>query len=91
MGRMLMHQRVMGQTPRQRLTAERIDSSRHEFEHGNDRWKLERLLFADDGCHLNLSGTDMAGAGHLRAPHDDGSSWAPRTQSAQSPDHHLVG
>ena len=69
MGRMLMHQRVMGQTPRQRLTAQRIDSSRHEFEHGNDRWKLERLLFADDGCHLNLSGTDMAGAQAISGHH----------------------
>lgn len=57
-----MHGRAMEQTPRQRLSAQRIVVGQHDFERGKDRWRLERLLFADDGCHLQLTGTDLAGA-----------------------------
>jgi hypothetical protein len=62
MGHMFMHGRSKEETPRQRLSARRIVVGQHDFERGKDRWTLERLLFADDGCHLKLSGTDLAGA-----------------------------
>lgn len=63
-----MHTRARGQTPRQRLSAQRIVSAQ-DFEHGNDRWRLERLLFADDVIQLKLSGTDTAGARRSMGQH----------------------
>jgi hypothetical protein len=63
-----MHTRARGQTPRQRLSAQRIVPAQ-DFEHGNDRWRLERLLFADDVIQLKLSGTDTAGARRSMGQH----------------------
>lgn len=61
-GHMFKHGQAMVQTQRQRLSAQRVVVGDHDFERGNDRWRLERLIFADDGCQLKLSGTDLAGA-----------------------------
>ena len=66
---MFMHGQSTEQTPRQRLSAQRIVVGQHDFERGKDRWTLERLLFADDGCHLKLSGTDLDGARGGRRHH----------------------
>jgi hypothetical protein len=61
-GRMLMHRQAMAQVPRQRLSVQRVVVGDRDIEHGKDRWTLERLLFADDVCHLTLSGAEPAGA-----------------------------
>ena len=61
-GHMFMHGRAVEQTQRQRLSAQRVVVGQDDFEHGTDRWRLERLLFADDNCQLKLSGTDQARA-----------------------------
>jgi hypothetical protein len=68
-GHMFMHGQSMEQTPGQRLSAQRIIVGPHDFERGKDRWTLERMLFADDGCHLKLSGIDLAGARGGGRPH----------------------
>ena len=61
-GRMLMHRQVMAQAQRQSLSVRRVVVGDRDFEHGKDSWTLERLLFADDVCRLNLSGAEPAGA-----------------------------
>jgi hypothetical protein len=59
-GHMLMHRRGLAQAQRVRLSVQRVVVGEHDFEHGKDRWTLERLLFADDVSHLSLSGTASA-------------------------------
>ena len=60
-GRMFMRQRALAQGPRQRLSVQRVVVGERLSTHGKDRWILERLLFADDACHLQLAGADPAG------------------------------
>ncbi len=55
---MRMHRRSMAPRERQRLTAQRVAVGIPKFERDGQQWFLEKLLFADDGTHLDMSGTD---------------------------------
>jgi hypothetical protein len=61
-GRMLRHHRV-GRAPveGQRLSAHRVAVCECHFDRGDQHCILERVLFADDATHLDLSGTDPTG------------------------------
>jgi hypothetical protein len=61
-GHMLRHRRSVRRSEGQRLSAQRVAVCDCDFERGNQRWTLERVLFADDATHLDLSGTDPAGS-----------------------------
>jgi hypothetical protein len=56
---MRMHRRAMAQRARRRvqLSLQRVAVCDHDFEHGSDRWTLERALFTNDATELDLSGT----------------------------------
>jgi len=61
-GRMLMHRRrARAPVEGQRLSAHRVAVCEFHFERSDQHWILERVLFADDATHLDLSGTDPAG------------------------------
>lgn len=55
-GRMLMHRRSLAQSQRQRFSAERVAVCDRDFEHNNEQWTLERVLFGHDSTRLDLSG-----------------------------------
>jgi hypothetical protein len=56
-GRMLLHRRHVALPPGERLTAQRVVLSGADFGQGGQRWTLQRVRFADDATHLDLSGT----------------------------------
>jgi len=60
-GRMRLHRRSLAATEGHRLSAHRVAVCDCQFERGDQHWLLERVLFADDATHLDLSGTDPAG------------------------------
>jgi hypothetical protein len=60
-GRFRMHGRSFARTQGQRLSAQRVAVCDCHFERGDQRWTVERVLFADDATHLDLSGTDPSG------------------------------
>ena len=66
---MRMHHRAMAQRPLRRvqLSVQRVAVCDHDFEHGSDRWTLERALFTDDATQLDLSGTTMAPSARNRS------------------------
>ncbi len=55
---MRMHRSSITPSGRQRLTIRRVAVGSAPFQRDGQRWLIEKLLFADDGTHLDLSGTD---------------------------------
>jgi hypothetical protein len=55
---MRMHRRSTVPSERQQLTAQRVAVGIPKFQRDGQQWFLEKLLFADDGTHLDMSGTD---------------------------------
>jgi hypothetical protein len=60
-GRMLMHRRSLAQGQRQRFSSERVAVCDRDFEHNNEQWTLERVLFGHDSTRLDLSGVGPPG------------------------------
>jgi hypothetical protein len=71
-GRMLLrgqfHPQVHPQAVRQRLSAQRVVAGALEFEHGGQPWVLQRVLFADEGTHLDLVGAGPPTFGPMTRP-----------------------
>jgi hypothetical protein len=63
---MRMHRRaaVQGGHRRVALTVQRVAVCERDFEHGGERWTLERALFTDGTTQLDLSGTVAPSAGN---------------------------
>jgi hypothetical protein len=57
----LHHRRNRAPVQGQRLSAHRVAVCECHFERGDEHWVLERVLFADDATHLDLSGIDPSG------------------------------
>ena len=60
-GRMLMHRGSWSQASVSGSRRSGWQLATGEFGHGNKRWTLERVLFADDATHVDLSGTGSPG------------------------------
>ena len=54
------HQGSVVPGERQRLTSQRVVVGSPTFQRDGQQWHLEKLLFADDGIHLDIAGTDPA-------------------------------
>jgi hypothetical protein len=60
-GHMFMHGRILVRGDGQRLSAHRVAICDDVFQQGDQQWVLERVLFADDATHLDLSGVAPMG------------------------------
>lgn len=60
-GRMFMHRRALAQGQRERFSAERVAVCDRDFEHNNEQWSLERVLFGHGSTRLDLSGVGPPG------------------------------
>ena len=82
---MLLHRSSLAQGQRQRFSTERVAVCDVDFQHGNEQWVLDRVLFGQHSTRLDLSGSGPPGKrGNPRRHHVMGLAPAPHHPHPQT-------